>query len=203
MGMYPGRRRCTKPGGSTGDGRSHASICSPARGAHPASSSPSPTRRCGTSAGRQPPGLASTRSSARIRSGIASPRTCSVRCRTATRFSQPPTRVLPRVPSAQQRKGLRGLSAHALSAGLDRLCQATLWRTRTRPSLPGPLHPSRGHLQPSPALGLRLRDHLSLEGLRARQYASHHAPLPPAVLAPLLTTPPPQNLPPHPFLRLT
>jgi integrase/recombinase XerD len=53
-----------------------ASICSPARGAHPAASSLSPTRRCGTSAGRRPPARAFRRSLAPIRSGIASPRIC-------------------------------------------------------------------------------------------------------------------------------
>ena len=44
-------------------------------------------------------------------------------------------------------------------AGLGRLRQATLRRRRTCSQLPGPLHPSRRHLQPSPR-GLRERSRL-------------------------------------------
>jgi len=43
-------------------------------------------------------------------------------------------------------------------------CQTALRRTGTRPSLFGPLHPSRCHLQPSPALRQRLHREFSLEG---------------------------------------
>src|ERR1019366_8204808 len=44
-------------------------------------------------------------------------------------------------------------------AGLGRLCQATLRRRRTCSQLPGPLHPSSSHLQPS-SRGLRERSRL-------------------------------------------
>ena len=39
-------------------------------------------------------------------------------------------------------------------ARLGRLCQTALWRPRTCAALSGSLHPSRRHLQPSPAVGL-------------------------------------------------
>src|SRR6266851_2327201 len=125
-----------------------------------------------------------------------------VPCRTATRFSQPPTRLLRRVSAARQRKELHRLAALTVPAGLGRLCQAALWGTGTRSALSRALYPSRRHLQPSPALGLRLRGRLPLEGLRARQQAAHHDPLAGGVPAPL---PPPcaaQRLPPYPLLRL-
>src|SRR5713226_8963548 len=125
-----------------------------------------------------------------------------VHCWTTTRFSQPPTRVLPRVPSAQQRKELHRLPALTVPAGLGRLRQAALRRTRACVALSRALHPSCRHLQPSPALGLRLRNHLPLEGLRAWQQAAHHDPLPGGVPAPLPPTCAAQRLPPHPLLRL-
>src|SRR5260370_2895612 len=94
-----------------------------------------------------------------------------VRCRTATRFSQPPTRLLRRVSAARQRKELHRLAALTVPAGLGRLCQAARWWTGTRSALSRALYPSRRHLQPSPALGLRLRGCLPLEG-RERTAAS-------------------------------
>src|SRR6266851_5051817 len=125
-----------------------------------------------------------------------------VRSWIAARFSQPPTRVLWRVPATCKREELRCLSTHAVSAGLGRLCQTALWWTRTRPSLPGPLHPSRCHLQPPTALGLRLRGRLPLEGLRAWQQAPYHDSLSGGVPAPFPTACFTQRLSPYPLLRL-
>src|SRR6266851_2022936 len=125
-----------------------------------------------------------------------------VPCRTATRFSQPPTRLLRRVSAARQRKELHRLAALTVPAGLGRLCQAALWGTGTRSALSRALYPSRRHLQPSPALGLRLRGRLPLEGLRAWQQAAHHDTLAGGAPAPLPPTCAAQRLPPHPLLRL-
>ncbi len=115
---------------------------------------------------------------------------------------KPPTRVLWRVPATRRREELRCLSTHAVSAGLGRLCQTALWWTGTRPSLPGPLHPSRCHLQPPAALGLRRRGRLPLEGLRAWQQAPYHDSLSGGVPAPFPTACFTQRLSPYPLLRL-
>ena len=54
---------------------------------------------------------------------------------------------------------IQPLSLATRPEGLGRLRQATLRRRRTCSQLPGPLHPSRRHLQPSPR-GLRERSRL-------------------------------------------
>jgi hypothetical protein len=74
--------------------------------------------------------------------------------------------VLRRVLAADRRDELRRFSQYSVPAGLGRLCQAALRRTRARVALSGSLHPSHRHLQPPPALGLRYRGSLPLEGLR-------------------------------------
>ena len=56
-----------------------------------------------------------------------------------------------RVPATGRRKKLHSFAAHSLPTRVDRLCQTPLRWTRTRPSLSGPLHSSRCHLQPPPA----------------------------------------------------
>jgi hypothetical protein len=65
-----------------------------------------------------------------------------------------------------------------------------------------PLHPSRCHLQPPAALGLRLRGRLPLEGLRPWQQAPHHDSLSGGVPAPFPTACFTQRLSPYPLLRL-
>src|ERR1700688_1046938 len=125
-----------------------------------------------------------------------------VPCWTTTRFSSRSVAILRRVLAADRREELRSFSAYSVPAGLGRLCQAALRRTGARPSLPGPLYPPRRHLQPPPALGLRCRDQLLLEGLRAWQQASHLDALAGGVPAPLPPASAAQRLPPHPLLRL-
>jgi len=54
------------------------------------------------------------------------------------------------------------------------VCQATLRRPGTRPPLPGSIHPSRGHLQPSSRRPQRGSGLLPLARLRTRQQAEGH-----------------------------
>src|SRR5208337_5185782 len=69
-----------------------------------------------------------------------------VRGRTAPRISAESVAILWRVPAASPREELPRLPAHSVPAGLGGLCQPPLRWTAARPSLPGPLHPSRGYL---------------------------------------------------------
>ena len=64
---------------------------------------------------------------------------------------------------------LRFLAPPPVPKGLGGLLQTTLRRPRVCAPVSGPLHPSRGHLQPSPGLVCRRPGHLSLAGLRSQQ----------------------------------
>src|SRR5216683_1720279 len=126
--------------------------------------------------------------------------TAGGRCRSEASWRS--VAVLRRVPAAERGQELRSFSAYSVPAGVGRLCQAALRRTRACPSLSGPLYPPGRHLQPSPALGLRLRGHFSLEGLCAQQQAAHHDPLAGGVPAPLPPTCITPRLPAYTLLRL-
>src|SRR6202008_3900475 len=54
------------------------------------------------------------------------------------------------------------------------LRQTTVWRSAASPQVPGPLHSSRGHLQPAPGCPSERLSDFSLEGLRARKPARDH-----------------------------
>src|SRR5438132_7658610 len=66
---------------------------------------------------------------------------------------------------------LRFLAETAVPKGLDRLLQITLWRPRICAPVSRPLHPPRGHLQPSPGLVCQRPGHLSLARLGGSQPA--------------------------------
>src|ERR1019366_111689 len=66
----------------------------------------------------------------------------------------------PEAPRSPQ--SLRRLVATAVSQALGGLLQATLRRPRVCPPVSRPVHPSRGHLQPSTGLVSRRPSHLSL-----------------------------------------
>jgi len=78
--------------------------------------------------------------------------------------------------SLRDEKKLRNLPALALSAGLDRLRQAAVWRARTRPTVSGSPYASRRHFQPPDSPGQRLPSDFPMEGRRASQQATHHDP---------------------------
>src|SRR5262249_55621008 len=83
-----------------------------------------------------------------------------------------------------------------------RLRQAAIWRSRTGAALSWPLYPSRRHLQPSLAR-LRWRQrHVPLEGLCARQRATHDDRFRTGVYSPLPAARAPEALCSHPALRL-
>src|SRR5215470_196424 len=66
-------------------------------------------------------------------------------------------------------QNLRCLAAMALPERPGGLRQTPVRRPRLRPSLSGPLHPSRGYLQPSAGLVYGRKGHLSLAGLGSPQ----------------------------------
>jgi len=83
-----------------------------------------------------------------------------------------------------------------------RICQATVWRSRTRLALSGPLYASRGHLQPQDRRRQRFPSYLLMEGLRPSHQTMHHDPDLRRISAPLSTAPPAQGIPAHSLFRL-
>src|SRR5271166_1006892 len=68
-------------------------------------------------------------------------------------FSEQATCLFWPVPAVGQREGIRSLLAHSVSGRLGGLCQGSIWRTGARASVPGPLYPPSGHLEPSASIG--------------------------------------------------
>src|SRR5208283_5448989 len=73
------------------------------------------------------------------------------------------------VGPARSASGLRFLAKTTVPKELGGLLQTTLWWPPVCASVSGPLHPSRGHLQPSPHLVGRWPSYLSLAGFCSQQ----------------------------------
>src|SRR5205823_2938044 len=86
------------------------------------------------------------------------------------------TRILrgPRSPSGSE--AIPCSAPLLVSSGLDRLRQAALRRTRIRPALPGPLHPSCRHLQSSLGRLPKRPSHVPLERLCPREQEAEDDP---------------------------
>src|SRR5437016_13126628 len=120
-------------------------------------SSPSPARAlCHPSRGAEPGPLPLDSPSVPLLLTRKSAQPClprQVRGRLEACLSPEPTRVLRAAEALGRSASIPILPASTVPYRLGGLRQATLRRTRTRAALPGPLHPSRGHLQ-SPTPGL-------------------------------------------------
>ncbi len=78
-----------------------------------------------------------------------------------------PTAVPWKVSSALSAQNLRCLATATVPKRLGGLRETSLRWPGIRAPVSGPLHPSRGHLQPSPGLVCRREGHLPLAGLRS------------------------------------
>src|SRR6266404_2639272 len=73
-----------------------------------------------------------------------------------------------RLEAPRSTENLCGVAQTSVPKGLGGLREASVRRPRICAPLSGPLHPSRGHLQPSPDLFCRAEGHLPLARLRSQ-----------------------------------
>ena len=112
------------------------------------------------------------------------------------------TPVLRRSGTAARSQRFRPLPGSAARRQMGGLCQASLRRTAAGAGVPGPLYPSRGHLQPAPAGAGRRPSLLRWKDYRDGSKSKVHDRLRRGVHPPLPAALPAARLPAHPLLRL-
>ena len=127
-----------------------------------------------------------------------------VRCRSPTSVPGRPTQ-LPRKSGTAWAPRRRPSPPMAKTTGPKRLGglrQTALRRPGLCAPVSGPLHPPRGHLQPSPGLVCGWQSHFPLARLRSPQRTEVADPIAGSILAPLPVARASQRLRPHSELRL-
>src|SRR5215469_8219872 len=124
-----------------------------------------------------------------------------VRRRAQAGLSQQPAPLRGKPEASRTTQDLRCLVAATLSTRLDRVLKTSVRGPRICAAISRPLHPSRGHLQPSPGLHHRWPGHFSLARFRSPQSTETQNLISRQVLAPLLTAHPSAGFRTHPAFR--